>query len=161
MHIAIVTGGDYGASGVFTHVRDLARQLAKRGIHVTVFSKDVKEGTETEPLHFVHIQDIRFVPQLVFYFGHLVAAHRRRRADRVYGVDSVAYVAAVLSAKLWRVPLVFNFQGSILSPQRELDYSSIQVWLFRVTNRLAAHASVRAIGVSQEMVRFSNQRGCN
>ena len=154
MHIAIVTGGYYGLSGVFTHARDLSRYLIRQaGISVTVLSSDVRETNTTQELRFVRIPGILFIPQLIFFFRKLIALHYRQGIDILYVVDSIALIAAVVFGRLRRVPTVFNFQASIFSPAREMGYSSWQVLLLKFTNRLAARAAGRVIRVSQEMVR--------
>ncbi len=159
MHIAIITSGYYGASGVFTHARDLSCQLIKKGIDVTVLSRDVKDYIEDEHLRFIHIRDIPLVPQVIFYFWNLISLHYQHKLNIVYGLDSIAYIAAVVFGKLRKVPLIFNFQASIFSAKRELDYSLIETRIFRFANRLAARTSDRIIGVSQEMVRCAQYAG--
>lgn len=160
MHIAIVTSGYYALSGAFTHVRDISRYLVKQGnISVTVLSPDVEEVDSMPELHFIRIRDIPFVPQLLFFFARLVGLHHRQKIDILYSVDSIGFIAAVAFGRFWRVPTVFNFQASIFSPGRELDYSVWEVALFKFTNRLAACAADRVICVSQEMVRCALYAG--
>ena len=161
MHIAIVTGGYYGLSGVFTHARDLSRQLSKHGVYVTVLSPDVQESDSNERLQFVRIRDIRFVPQLVFYLTSLIFNHRRYKIDVIYCLDSIAFIIAVIFGKLWRVPTVFCFQASIFSPGREVDSSRLGVCIYKFTNRLAARAANAIVCVSEEMVRCARLAGAD
>lgn len=57
------------------------------------------------------------------------------------------------------MPNAFTFHGSILAPQRALDYSRLQRVLLRHTNCYAARHADICIGVSKEMVKCAQLAG--
>ena len=159
MHIAIVTGGYGGYSGVHTHVRDLSGQLSQHNHIVTIFAPDVKDEDSAEGICFRKINDVRFVPQLLFYFFRLIRRHKEKKIDVVHVFDSIAFLSAYLFRAIYKTPIIFTFQASIFSKGRQIDYSWLMIVILKFTNRFAARHADKVIVVSKEMLECARYAG--
>ena len=151
LRIAMVVGSYHGLSGACTHVQDLCKHLAQRGVSSTVLAPDVHPEESSEGIAFVRVRDYPLVPQLPFYFTALAGLCRRRQVDVIHSQGSVEFLAALAAARMFDVPTVLTVQGSIFARDRHLDYSPLGVRLLRFANRFSFRRADRLICISREM----------
>lgn len=153
MHVAIVTGGYWGASGVYTNVRDLCGYLSKNKVDVTVFSPDVVSDRYDEHVSFIRIADVKFIPQVIFYMLAILKTFFRKRIDIVNCHDSIAFAGIYHICRLLKIKCVFTVQASIFSKNRSKDYGRLGCAIYRFTNKFVATKADLLICVSEEMKR--------
>lgn len=159
MHIAIISGGYYGTSGIFTHVRELVSHLAKRDQQVCVLSPDVEMPRSDSSLTFIPIKDTPYIPQVVFYFKNLLRVHHLKKLDAIHCHDSIAFLPAYLLGRIFNIPVIYSFHVCIFSPGRQTLYSWRTSLVFKIFTRFTIPRADAVVCVTHKLCDWARKLG--